>query len=247
MGVLTATMPKPLLALHGRPIIEHILVGLRAAGLREAVVVTGYRGEQIEARLGDGRRLDMQLSFRRQAKAEGTARALLLARDVVGEQPFLLSWGDVVVERPVYAAMLAEFNRLPCDALLAVNEVDDPWRGAAVYVDGAWTVKELIEKPPRGTSHTRWNNAGIFLFTPIIYGYAERLPISVRQEYELPQAISAMIADGRVVRAHPLRGLWSDLGTPEDLAKAEAALGGSQAQVAKQRGPVPRAAGLPHR
>ena len=221
MGALTASTPKPLLPLYGRPIIEHILAGLRTAGIREAVIVTGYRGEQIEAHLGDGRQLGMQLTCRRQGKAEGTARALLLTRDAVGEQPFVLSWGDVVVDRSLYAAMRAEFDRLPCDALLALNAVDDPWRGAAVYVDGSWGVTDLIEKPPRGTSHTRWNNAGIFVFTPIIYTYAERLPISPRQEYELPQAIRAMITDGRVVRAQPVRGFWSDLGTPEDLARAE--------------------------
>ncbi len=225
MGPLTATVPKPLLPLRGRPIIEHILLGLRAADVREIVVVTGYRGEQIEAQLGDGRRLDLHVTYRRQVQAEGTARAALLAADAAPPAPFLLSWGDIVIEPEQYAAVRDAYRRTPCDALLSVNATDDPWRGAAVYVDDDWRVTSLIEKPPRGSSSTPWNNAGIFVFTPMIFDYARRLAPSARGEYELPQAIAAMIADGHVVRACPVRGFWSDLGTPEDLAVAERLLG----------------------
>lgn len=225
MGTLTATTPKPLLSLHGRPIVEHILLGLRAAGCHSVVIVTGYCGEQLEAHLGDGTRLGLHLSYRRQALAEGaasgTAHALLLARDALGDQPFVLTWGDVVIESADYAALLAEFRRNPCDVLLTLNEVDDPWRGAAVYVDEYWRVTQLIEKPPRGSSGTHWNNAGVFVFTSRIFTYVEQLQPSTRGEYELPQAIAAMLADGCTVRALPLRGFWSDLGTPEDLAAAE--------------------------
>ncbi|HXQ21876.1 MAG TPA: nucleotidyltransferase family protein [Candidatus Acidoferrales bacterium] len=223
MGALTATIPKPLLHLCGRPIIEHILLGLRSAGVHETIVITGYRGEQIEAYLGDGTRLGMRLSYRRQERAEGTGRALLLVRDVLGAQSFLLSWGDVVVDAAEYGALRADFTRVPCDTLLSVNAIDDPWRGAAVYVDGDGRVTGLVEKPPRGSSTTRWNNAGVFAFTPLILDYAGRLTPSPRGEYELPQAIAAMLADGHVIRAHALRGFWSDLGTPEDLTAAERA------------------------
>lgn len=221
MGALTASTPKPLLPLQGRPIIEHIVLGLKSAGIHEVVLVTGYRGEDIEAHLGDGRALGIQLDYRRQEQPEGTARALLLTRKLVAGRPFVLSWGDVVVEPGEYAALVDAFGRERCDAMLTLNHIDDPWRGAAVYVDREWRVTELIEKPLRGTSRTPWNNAGIFAFTPLIFTYAERLRPSARGEYELPQAIAAMIADGRVVRARPIRGFWSDLGTPADLAAAE--------------------------
>ncbi len=221
MGALTANTPKPLLALRGRPIIEHILSGFRSAGVDEVVVVVGYRGDQIEAALGTGSRLDMRVHYRRQDGAEGTAPALLLARDVIGDDPFLLSWGDVVIDFAEYAALGRDFAAQPCDLLLSLNRVDDPWRGAAVYVDDSGRVTRVIEKPARGTSTTNWNNAGIFIPTQTIFEYAERLQPSPRGEYELPQAIAAMIEAGCVVRAYPLRGFWSDLGTPEDLAQAE--------------------------
>ena len=228
MGALTEHTPKPLLRMQGRPIIDHIVIGLRTAGVEAAIVITGYRGEQIEAHLGDGSQFGLRCTFRRQERPEGTAKALLLAADVAAHQPFVLSWGDIVIEPQNYAALTSEFARRPCDALLMVNEIDDPWRGAAVYVDAEWRVVQLIEKPPRGTSQTRWNNAGIFVFTPLIFTYAERLQPSPRGEYELPQAIAAMIRDGRTVRACAVRGFWSDVGTPEDLAVAEHAF---EAQV----------------
>lgn len=221
MGPLTAATPKPLLQLQGRPILGHILDGLGAAGVTDAVVVTGYLGEQIEAHFGARTATGLGLTYRRQSVPEGTARALTLVRDLVSAEPFVLSWGDVLVEPRTYRAVIERFRIAPVDLLLTVNPTDDPWRGAAVYVDDDWRVTRLIEKPPRGTSTTQWNNAGLFVVGPALFSYLDRLAPSPRGEYELPQAIAAMIADGRDVRAVAVDGFWSDLGTPEDLAAAE--------------------------
>jgi dTDP-glucose pyrophosphorylase len=193
MGALTASTPKSLLAVRGQPIIDHIVRGLRAAGTREVVLVTGYRGEQITAHLGDGAALGVHITYRSQARLEGSARALLLARDAAGTQPFIVSWGDILVHPDTYRALLAAFRQRPSDALLMVNATDDPWRGAAVYVDADWRVTHLVEKPPRGASATRWNNAGLFIFTPLIFRYAEQLVPSARGEYELPQAVGRIL------------------------------------------------------
>jgi len=220
MGALTAATPKPLLPVAGRPIIEHILGGFAAAGVRRAVVVTGHLGNAIERALGGGEHLGLQIVYCRQEHANGTARALLLAEPLIGVVPFALSWGDILVPRRFYGEFLRAFAQQPCDAQLAVNEVEDPWRGAAVYVDEAWRVRRLEEKPRRGASTTRWNNAGILVLTPLAFDYARRVAPSARGEYELPQAIAQMVEDGRTVRAVAVRGPWSDVGTPEDLAAA---------------------------
>ncbi len=223
MGALTDTMPKPLLPLQGRPILEHILLGLRTAGIHKAVIVVGYRGDQIERYFGDGAALGMRLTYRRQSIADGTARAVQLARAAADDQPFLVSWGDVVIEPSQYARLVDTYRRHNADALLSLNRVEDPWRGAAVYIDPDDRVTQLIEKPPRGTSSTPWNNAGIFICAPIVWRYIDALGPSERGEYELPQAITNMIEDKRDVRAMALDGFWSDIGTPEDLAVAQTA------------------------
>ena len=221
MGALTAARPKPLLTVQGQSLIERIVRGLATAGITRAVIVTGYLGEQIEAALGDGRDLGVALHYCRQERPEGTARALLLAQSLLGSDPFALSWGDVLVSPGFYRELVSNFATRPCAVCLAVNEMDDPWRGAAVYVDDQWRVTKLEEKPPRGTATTRWNNAGLFVFDPIVWRYVAMLPASARGEYELPQAITRMVQHGCEVRAVPIRGFWSDVGTPEDLATAE--------------------------
>jgi dTDP-glucose pyrophosphorylase len=220
MGALTAQTPKPLLAVAGEPIIAHILAGLRAAGVTRVVVVTGYRGEQIEAALGDGAALGVALRYVRQAHPEGTARALLLAEPLIEADTFVLGWGDILIERPFYAEFAQAFAARPCEAQLAVNPVDDPWQGAAVYVNKQWRVTRLEEKPPRGTATTPWNNAGLFVFRHTIFDHARRVAPSARGEHELPQAIAHMVRDGCNVRAVPVRGFWSDVGTPADLERA---------------------------
>jgi dTDP-glucose pyrophosphorylase len=83
-------------------------------------------------------------------------------------------------------------------------------------------VLRLDETPPRGSAATHWNNAGILVLTPLVFGYARRVAASPRGEYELPQAVAQMVRDGCSVRAVPVRGAWSDVGTPEDLAAAHA-------------------------
>jgi dTDP-glucose pyrophosphorylase len=221
MGSLTATTPKPLLPVAGRPMIEHILGGFAAAGIRRAVVVIGQFGDALVAALGDGARLGLQIAYCRQERPEGTARALLLAERLIGTAPFALSWGDILVSPAFYTEFVAAFAARPCDAQLAVNYVDDPWRGAAVNVDDGWRVLGVEEKPPRGTATTHWNNAGILMLTHLVFDYARRLAPSARGEYELPQAIAQMVVDGRRVRAMPVRGPWCDVGTPQDLAAAQ--------------------------
>lgn len=219
MKHLTAERPKPLVPVAGRPILEWLLVRLRDAGIQRFVIVTGYLGRQIEAAFGDGARLGIETVFVRQVEQSGTATALLLCREHVPSAPFVLSWGDILVEPRNYARLLAAFGERPCDLLLTVNRVDDPYRGAAVYLRDDGTVERIVEKPPQGASTTNWNNAGVFVLTPLVFDYAARLKPSPRGEYELPEAMRSMIEDGRRVRALPIEGYWSDVGTPEDVER----------------------------
>jgi dTDP-glucose pyrophosphorylase len=167
----------------------------------------------------------VNIRYRRQETRDGTARALLLARQAVAERPFLLAWGDILTERSNYPGLLRTFSDSRADGLLAVNWVEDPWRGAAVYVDRENRIERIVEKPPAGTATTHWNNAGIAVFQPVVFDFAAAVPPSPRGEYEIPDAIAAMIAAGLAVHAHPLRGFWSDVGTPQDLERVEKLLG----------------------
>ena len=225
MGALTDPIPKPLLAVAGRPLITYVLGGLAAAGIDHVVLVTGYRGDQIVAALGDGAALGLRLSYCRQSEPNGTATALLLAAPLLGARPFVVGWADILVPHAFYREFVAAYAARPCAVQLAVNAVDDPWRGGAVYVEPDGRVTRVEEKPPRGSSTTGWNNAGLMYVTPAVLEYARRLAPSPRGEYELPLAIAQMIRAGCSAYAVPVRGPWSDVGTPADLAAAATLFG----------------------
>lgn len=223
LGAFTAHTPKPLLEVAGKPLIAHIVEALAGCGLREIAIVTGYLAEQVEEWCGAFNRAHRETALLpiRQPQLNGTAGALLAARDFVQrEQAFIFGWADILMDREFYARFLDAARTRDYDLLLAVNWMHDPWRGSAVYTTNDMRVERIVEKPPQGTSTTHWNSAGLFAATPRLLDYAASLKPSARGELELPESFAAMIADRAVVRAVELRGFWSDVGTPEDLARA---------------------------
>lgn len=223
LGNLTERTPKPLVEVAGAPLITHIAIALADAGIRDMAVVTGHLAERLEAWAASFNLAhpEAHVATVRQRELNGTAGAMLAARDfVAGDEAFLFGWGDVLMDRQNYSRFVAHARSERYDLLLAVNRTRDPWRGAAVYVTDDMRVTRLIEKPPRGTSTTNWNSAGLFATTQRLFEYLERLTPSVRGELELPEAIAAMIGDGLDVSAIDVRGFWSDVGTPEDLEVA---------------------------
>ena len=219
MGELTREIPKPLIPLNGRPMLLHILDRIAAAGVEEVLLVTGYLAEQIEeVASGHG----LRVSFRRQETVNGTAKAALLARQWVGVSPFLLTFGDILAEPEHYVGMRESFTGF--DGVLAARYVEDPYQGAAIYVDEERRVQRIIEKPERGTSTTHWNSAGIYVFSPIVFDELERVPLSARGEYEATSAITQMLDAGRALKMFALEGTWMDVGRPEDLAAAAEAV-----------------------
>ncbi len=219
MGYLTVDRPKPMIEIGKRRILEHILFAIRDTGIREFIIVTGYFANLIEDHFGDGRRFGMEMTYVRQAKIDGTGSALHLTKDFVGNEVFFMSFGDIITSIENYPRVIEAYRARPCSALLTLANVEDPCHGAAVYVDADFRVQKIIEKPVRGTSTTNWNNAGIFVFDPIIFEYTAKLTPSPRGEYELTQAIHQMLVDGKEVYGFPLSGHWGDIGTPEDIER----------------------------
>ncbi len=217
MGEVTEETPKPMLRVHGRPLLEHVLERLAAAGVREFLLIVGYRRELIEAHF---RSWQLPVRFEVQTDVNGTAKAALLARDFARQHPFLLTFGDILCEPEAYVNCSRALHENPqTAAVLGVKAVDDPWRGAAVYVDGD-RITRVIEKPPRGTSTTRWSSAGVFALRAAVFEYLERVAPSARGEYELTSAFELMLASGLDLRIAEIPGEWRDVGTPEDWRAA---------------------------
>lgn len=219
MGSITEQVPKPMLPIHGKPMLDHILQRMTQAGLSEFCIVVGYRHEEIEAYF---EKSPYNVRFLLQQPVNGTGSAAMLARGFTGEEPFLLSYGDILCDPSDYQRCFALLETHPAtSAFVAVREVDDPWQGAAVY-EVAGKIKRIIEKPPKGTSVTRWNSAGFYLFQPVLYEYLERIKPSARGELELTSALELMLNDRLDLRIAPVVGEWRDVGRPEDLAAVNA-------------------------
>ena len=220
---LTETTPKPMLLLNERPMLDYVLHGFKAAGVTDVIVVTGYLAEQIEDHYGNGAAMGMNLSWRRQEQQLGTGHAVRLVRDFTGDSRFMLCWSDIMCDAENYAALAEFHHKGGYDASITLNEVDDPWEGAAVYTDGD-LVRDIIEKPPRGESATNYNNRGIFVLEPVIYEELDRLVADARGEYNVPDAVRALIRRGLRVGGMPMLGPSSDVGTHEALKQWEAYL-----------------------
>lgn len=213
MRPLTDRRPKPLVAVAGRPILEHIVAGLASAGVDEVCLVIGWLGEQIVETFGRGTGLGCDLTYVWQEQYGGTGAALLLAEDFVGDDQFVLGWGDIIVPPENYRRMMQICREERPEGMLAVNRVDDPWEGAAVYVEDN-CVDRIIEKPPKGTSTTNFNNAGLFVFGPELLGILKDTELSERGELEVPSAIETLLERGRAIRAYEIDGYWSDVARP---------------------------------
>lgn len=222
MRHLTEDRPKPMLHVHGRPVLEHIVAGLRAAGVRDAVIIVGYLKEVVSDWFGDGSRLGMRIRYVEQTVQDGTGRAPLLARPLVGVRSFFLTYGDILVPSAVYAGMLADALAGRGEGILAVKEAEDVTQGAAVILDDGGRVQDVIEKPPPGTVDSPWYNAGIYLFPPALFAAADGLRKSPRGEYELTDAIVALIRGGTRFHGHVIEGYWTDVRDPESLRAAHA-------------------------
>jgi dTDP-glucose pyrophosphorylase len=131
-----------------------------------------------------------------------------------------MCFSDIMTDFSVYQGMLKSYQVNPCDALLALNWVEDPSAGAAVYEEANRIIR-LVEKPAPGTSTTHWNQAGIFVFGPEMLNALNRVTPSARGEYEITSATQILLSENRSVRAYPISKemLWSDVGTLEELER----------------------------
>jgi dTDP-glucose pyrophosphorylase len=233
MKDLTNELPKPMLPVQGKPILEHIVEGLRTVGIREFCVVTGWRKEVIEGHFADGARWGVRIQYAEQKVQDGTGKAPELAKVFVGEEPFLLTYGDILVKPETYARMLGRWDEGDFAGLLTVTAGEDVTKGAINFFDEQFCLRRLIEKPSpaqlqelRATGWLKpgepaWYNAGIYLFQPAVFEYTARLERSPRGEYELTDAIIAMVNAGHRIAGLKIEGRWVDVRDPEVLAALE--------------------------
>lgn len=213
MKNITDEIPKPMIPVRGTPILESIVRGLVANGVKRVLIVVGYRKEVIIDYFGSGEKFDCEVEYVEQVVQDGTGKVVELAKDFAGQDPFVLSYGDILVPAEAYAPLVG-FNDV--DGKLSVKIDEDVRKGGAVFVEDG-RVTDLIEKPGADQPTSPYYNAGIYSFAPCIFEYTARLELSPRGEYELTDAIAAQVHDGLRIAAVELEGDWADVRDPEVL------------------------------
>jgi dTDP-glucose pyrophosphorylase len=206
-----------MLKVRGAPVLAHIIEGLKAAGVGDFLVIVGWHAAVVRDFFGDGTGLGVQISYATQVVQDGTGRVVELARDFVGNDSFILSYGDILVEAENYQRLVALPNET--EAIVSVKRDEDCSKGGAVFVNERFELTDLREKPKPGEPTSCWYNAGIYAFRPGIFEFTSRLEPSPRGEYELTDAIRELALSGKKVQALELRGMWADVRDPEILAQ----------------------------
>ena len=220
MRQLTSELPKPMLQVRGKPILLHIVEGLRAAGIDDFLVIVGYRADAVQEFFGDGSHFHSRINYATQVVQNGTGRVVELARNFVGASPFVLGYGDILVDPMNYKSIVDLADNL--EAIVSVKRNEDVSKGGAVFLNERMELVDLREKPKPGEATSPWYNAGLYTFRPSIFEFTARLEPSPRGEYELTDAIRDLAQSGKKVKAFELTGEWADVRDPEILARLNA-------------------------
>ena len=217
MRELTTDLPKPMIEVRSKPILQHMVEGLREAGVRQFLIIVGYRADAVQNFFGDGSRYNIEIQYATQVVQDGTGRVVDLARNFAGDSPFVLNYGDILVDPANYERLLD----LPDDveAIISVKHGEDVSKGGAVFVNDQMELVDLREKPEPGEPTSPWYNAGLYAFRPSIFDFTAKLKPSPRSEYELTDAVRDLARSGKKVQALELAGAWADVRDPEILAK----------------------------
>ena len=217
MRDLTEALPKPMLEVRGKPVLQHIIEGLRDAGLTDFLIVVGWRAEVVREFFGDGSKLGVRIDYATQVVQDGTGKVVELAREFAGSDPFVLSYGDILVAPENYGRICAALG--DAEAVVSVKRSEDVSQGGAVFVNEKFELIDLREKPRPGEPTSPWYNAGVYAFRSSIFDFISKLERSPRGEYELTDAIRNLALAGKRVQALELAGDWADVRDPEILAR----------------------------
>ena len=208
---LTYTKPKVMLPIANRPILEHLILELKKAGITDIVLVVGYKEEKVREYFGDGSDFGVRIEYVLQTKQLGTADALKSAVHLLNDDFFIMLNGDnIVCSEDVEKVMEVE------GMAIGVVRVENPQDFGVVEIENG-RIKKIVEKPEKPQSNLI--NAGVYKFNSDIIDFLEKTSISKRGEYEITNTIQLAINSGIEFKALELK-TWIDVGYPWDLLKA---------------------------
>jgi mannose-1-phosphate guanylyltransferase len=206
---LTDYMPKSIVPLLNRPVLEHTLAYLKHYGVEDVILTLNYLPEMIQAYFGDGKRCGVNLTYCIEKEPLGTAGAVKNAAAYLDSSFYVLN-GDLFTDMDL-RHMLVFHRARKAAATISLTWVENPSAFGVVETDADRRVKAFIEKPPPGTATTNWINAGTYILEPEVL---EHIPDG--QPYMFERGLFPALLDmGKPVYGYEYRGYWLDMGRPE--------------------------------
>ena len=206
MWPLTEFMPKPLLPLCGKPIIEQQIFALKKVGVQKIHVLIGHRMKEISDYLGNGKKYNVKINYIIQNEQKGTGHAVSLAKKHIDGDFYCLN-GDTVIDEINLNLLKQNKNGMA----MMITSVEDGSAFGVVKCKGG-ILEAIIEKGVVGEATI---NAGIYLFSPKIFDEIKKIKKSIRGELELTDAIVSC-----KMKTIKYKGFWKDIGAPWDLITA---------------------------
>jgi glucose-1-phosphate thymidylyltransferase len=212
---ITHTSAKQLVPVANKPVLFYGLEAIAEAGITDVGIIVGDTAPAIEAAVGDGSKFGIKATYIRQQAPLGLAHAVLVARDFLGDDDFVMYLGDNFIVGGI-AGLVGEFAAARPEAQIMLTRVSDPRSfGVAELDEVSGRVKRLEEKPKQPKSDLAL--VGVYLFTPAIHEAVASLKPSWRGELEITEAIQWLLDNERTVNSTTITGYWKDTGNVSDM------------------------------
>jgi glucose-1-phosphate thymidylyltransferase len=197
-----------------KPVLFYGLEAIRDAGISDVGIVVGDTAAAIQGEVGEGSAFGLDVTYIQQEAPRGLAHAVLIARDFLGEDDFVMYLGDNFIVGGI-TALVDEFANTRPDAQIMLTRVTDPRQFGVAELNSAGEVTGLVEKP----EHPRSDLAlvGVYIFTAAIHEAVRHLKPSWRGELEITEAIQWLLDNGRKVTSTTIAGYWKDTGNVTDM------------------------------
>lgn len=206
---ITGDLPKPMVPLLGRPMMEHILLLLRRHGFDEVCAAVKYRAEDIISYFGDGSALGIQLEYRVEREALGTAGGVKNCADFYGNDDFLVISGDAACDFDL-ARLMRAHRESGAGVTIALCRNAEPLRYGLAVTDPTGRIRSFIEKPLWPRVVTDFVNTGIYAVSPRVM---ELVPAGRAFDFG-KELFPLLLRRGELIRGEVMDGYWCDVGTP---------------------------------
>ncbi|MCX5343655.1 glucose-1-phosphate thymidylyltransferase [Streptomyces sp. R-74717] len=211
---ITHTSAKQLVPVANKPVLFYGLEAIAEAGITEVGIIVGDTAQEIREAVGDGSQLGIEVTYIPQDEPLGLAHAVLIARDFLADDDFVMYLGDNFIVGGI-TGLVEEFRTDKPDAQILLTQVPNPTSFGVAELDADGRVASLEEKPKEPKSDLAL--VGVYLFTPAIHEAVRSIEPSWRGELEITHAIQWLIDQKRDVRSTTIRGYWKDTGNVTDM------------------------------